>query len=131
MKKIWTIILFLVVGSIMMVGCNTPDNDYPKLDSGSLPETTSVITVEEYRNKVKGALIGQMIGVSYGRPVEFWYKTWIPDFSLPVWRKDMINEGFNQDDIYLALAGIEALGEYGLDVTSRELRFNQQQHAKI
>lgn len=120
MKKLWVIALLLAMVSLIMAGCKETD-DYPKLKSSSLPATTSFITVEEYRNKVKGALVGQMIGVSYGRPVEFRYKKWIPDANLPVWRKEMINEGYNQDDIYLALTGIEALSEYGLDVTSREL----------
>lgn len=121
-KKCMGLIMALLMAATG-AGCAKPESgdDYEKLSSAHIAASSSVIAVETYRDKVKGAYAGQMIGVAYGYPVEFWYKTWIPESSLPRWTPDMINEGYNQDDIYLSVTGVEALDKYGLDVTSRTL----------
>lgn len=123
-KKMIGVLLTLVMAASATAcegGSSNLTDDYERLNSADLAATTSVIGIDDYRDKVKGAYAGQMIGVAYGYPVEFWYKTWIPESSLPRWTPDMINEGYNQDDIYLSVTGVEALDKYGLDVTSRTL----------
>lgn len=95
--------------------------EYEHLSSSDLPATTSVISVERYRDKVKGGLVGTMAGVAYGYPVEFHYKNWIPESSLPNWYDEMIQNAYDQDDVYLSVTAIEALKDLGLDATSREL----------
>ena len=38
-----------------------------------------VLTLDDYRDKMKGAWIGQMVGVSWGQPTEFkWNNEIIP-----------------------------------------------------
>ena len=95
--------------------------EYEHLSSSDLPATTSVISIERYRDKVKGGLVGTMAGVAYGYPVEFHYKNWIPESSLPNWYDEMIQNAYDQDDVYLSVTAIEALKDLGLDATSREL----------
>lgn len=120
--------LMLVSGAGALAACggggenNGGDpGEYEHLSSSDLSSTTSVISLETYRDKVKGGLVGSMAGVAYGYPVEFHYKNWIPESSLPNWYDDMIQNAYDQDDIYLSVTAIEALGELGLDATSREL----------
>ena len=132
MKKIGKTICVALAGTMLAASAVTfasckpeeegpPVDEYESLSSADLPETTSVLSLDTYRDKTKGALVGSMAGVAYGYPVEFWYKTWIPDSSLPKWYDDIIQNAYTQDDIYLSVTAIEALSELGLDVTSREL----------
>lgn len=115
--------LFLTAGALGIVGCGSggTEDGYEKLSSKDLPATTSVISVKDYRDKVKGGIAGAMTGVAYGFPLEFIYKTWTPESQLPVWKENMIRNGYDQDDVYLAVTAIEALDDLGLDVTSRRL----------
>ena len=117
--------VMLVSGAGVLAACGgseePPTGEYEHLSSADLPATTSVISVETYRDKVKGGLVGSMAGVAYGYPVEFHYKNWIPESSLPNWYDTLIQNAYDQDDIYLSVTAIEALEELGLDVTSRAL----------
>lgn len=79
------------------------------------------ISVEEYRDKVAAAWAGKMIGVGWGITTEFRYSHRIvPEESLPKWSPARINEGFNQDDMYLSLFELLLLQRYGLDITARQ-----------
>ena len=115
--------LCLTAGALGIVGCGSggTEDGYEKLSSKDLPATTSVISVKDYRDTVKGCIAGAMTGVAYGFPLEFIYKTWTPESQLPVWKENMIRNGYDQDDVYLAVTAIEALDDLGLDVTSRRL----------
>ena len=96
-------------------------DNYEHISSADLPQTTSVLSVETYRDKVKGAIVGTMAGVGYAYPWEFKSKMWIDESSLPEWTAKTEIEGYNQDDLYLSISAIEALDKLGLDATSKEL----------
>lgn len=99
--------VMLVSGAGVLAACGgseePPTGEYEHLSSADLPATTSVISVETYRDKVKGGLVGSMAGVAYGYPVEFHYKNWIPESSLPNWYDTLIQNAYDQDDIYLSV----------------------------
>lgn len=79
------------------------------------------ISVEEFRDRMEGAWIGQSAGVAFGAPTEFKYiGQLVPDEKLPKWKKGSINNTFEQDDLYVEMTFIDTLSRRGLDVTSRE-----------
>ena len=123
-KILMVLVLSLTTLIITACGSNTTkqgSNTMKNIDSSSLEEGTSYISLEDYRNKAKGGLVGTMVGVSYGTPIEFRSKTWIEESTLHEWYEAMILNAYNQDDVYLSTTAIEALYELGLDVTSKEL----------
>lgn len=81
---------------------------------------TREIAVGDFRDRMEGAWIGQSVGVSYGWPTEFkWIGTLIPDEKMPEWREGMINETFNQDDLYVEMSFMEVLERFGIGVSTR------------
>lgn len=117
--------LMLAGGTGIITACSgagtQETGEYEHISSADLPADTSVISIETYRDKVKGGLVGSMAGVAYGYPVEFHYKNWIPESSLPNWYDNMIQNAYDQDDIYLSVTAIEALKDLGLEADSRQL----------
>ena len=70
------------------------------------------ISVAEYRDKMKGGWIGQIAGVCWGAPTEFRYcNRIIPEDELPVWKPEMINDAFGQDDIYVEMTFLRTMEE--------------------
>ena len=73
-------------------------------------------------DKIKGAQVGQMVGVVYGAPTEFAYKgTLIPDDNIPAIETININDAFAQDDLYVEIPFIDALTKEGLDVSIEKI----------
>ena len=78
------------------------------------------ITVEEFRDRMTGAWLGQSVGVAYGWPTEFKCNgTIIPADKMPVWKPELVNETFSQDDLYVEMTFIDTLLKRDLDVTTR------------
>ena len=94
------------------------------------------------RDKIEGAWLGQMIGVTWGFPTEFYARyIWqlFPDFhqvggnpaniyaryeggpipldELPAWDPSMINGGYTQDDLYVEVPFMEAMRDHGPHVS--------------
>ena len=79
------------------------------------------LPVKVYRSKMKAGWIGQIAGVCWGAPTEFvWIDKIIPVASMPVWKPDMINEAFNQDDLYVEMTFLRTMEEYGINVSIRQ-----------
>ena len=79
------------------------------------------LPVSVYRDKMKAGWIGQIAGVCWGAPTEFkWKDKIIPAADMPVWKPEMINEAFGQDDLYVEMTFLRSLEEYGLDVSIRQ-----------
>jgi len=79
------------------------------------------LPVKEYRDKMKAGWVGQIAGVSWGAPTEFkWKDQIIPADKMPVWKPEMINHAFNQDDLYVEMTFLRTLEEYGLDCSIRQ-----------
>ena len=89
------------------------------LASGAFAERR--LSLDDYRDKMQGGWIGQIAGVCFGAPTEFkWNDKIIPMEALPVWRPEMINNAFNQDDLYVEMTFLRTLEQYGLDVSVRQ-----------
>ena len=121
-----SVMLLTTVGSLTSCGeSNNMSNElkdgYEVLSSADLDESTKFISLETYRDKVKGGLVGSMAGVAYGYPLEFKQKNWIPEANLTVWYDDIIQNAYDQDDIYLSITAIESMIDLGLDANSRDL----------
>jgi hypothetical protein len=91
-----------------------------------LPLTSSggkeyrTLPVSTYIDKMKGGWIGQMAGVGWAAPTEFyWCGEIIPEDKMPTWQPETINQ-FNQDDIYVEMTFLRTLDVYGLDVSIRQ-----------
>ena len=79
------------------------------------------ISAAEYKERMIAGWIGQIAGVVWGAPTEFKFKGVIaPDSALREWVPSMINEGFDQDDLYVEMTFIETLDKYGLKVDIRQ-----------
>jgi len=75
------------------------------------------LPVDVYRDKMKGAWIGQMAGVGWGLPTEFdWIDSAIAEQDVPPWNDEMINQQGN-DDLYVEMTFMGSMDRYGLDVS--------------
>lgn len=85
------------------------------------------IRMDDYRDKVKAAWIGKMAGVGWGITTEFRYShSIVPDSLVYDWSEGMVNEGFNQDDIYLSAFCLGLMDRYGLHVDARRATIERQ-----
>lgn len=79
------------------------------------------LAVEDYRDRVKGGWLGQMVGVVWGAPTEFKFNdVIIPEDKVPKWSSEMINSAFGQDDLYVEMTFLRTLEIYGLDASIRQ-----------
>ena len=70
-----------------------------------------------YFDKLQGAWIGQMVGVSYGAPYEFRATGHIDDGPIRPWHPEYIANALAQDDLYVEMTWLMCLEDHGLDVT--------------
>lgn len=79
------------------------------------------LSLPDYQDRMKGGWVGQMAGVCWGGPTEFkWVDEIIPPGDVPVWRPEMINDAFGQDDLYVEMTFLRTLESRGLGVSRRE-----------
>lgn len=80
------------------------------------------LTLDEYRDKMQGAWIGQMVGVAWGTPTEFrWNDQIIPAEKVPVWASDFpVKMAYGNDDLYVEMTFLKSLEDYGLEVDIRQ-----------
>ncbi len=79
------------------------------------------LPVKVFRDKMKAGWIGQIAGVSWGAPTEFRFlERIIPESDMPVWKPEMINDAFGQDDLYVEMTFLRTMQEHGLDVSLRQ-----------
>jgi len=106
------------------------------------PVAIELVPISEaaLRDKIEGAWLGQMIGVSWGFPTEFYARyIWklfpdihtlngkpkniytayeggpIPLEELPQWRPGMINGAYTQDDLYVEVPFMDAMTDHGVN----------------
>lgn len=104
--KLFNLLLFSSI--LLFTSCNSTDDEYNQL------------AVDEFRDKMKAAWIGQMAGVGWGLPTEFDYTDKIiPAEDVPEWKNEMINQHGN-DDIYVEMTFLGSMDKYGLDVSNRQ-----------
>src|SRR5688572_5437067 len=79
------------------------------------------ISLNELRDKVRGAWAGKMVGVAYGFPTEFRHLgVIIPLDKLPQWKPEMVRDALEQDDLYVQMTYSEVLDAKGLSVTTAD-----------
>jgi hypothetical protein len=79
------------------------------------------LPLTEFRDKMKAGWIGQMAGVTWGAPTEFKFKDRIiPADKVPVWKPTLINDAFEQDDLYVEMTFLRTLEQYGLNASIRQ-----------
>lgn len=78
------------------------------------------LPVKEFRDKMQGAWLGQMIGVGWGAPTEFKVKgEIIPEDKFPPWTPEMVNQ-HNNDDCYVEMTFMRTLELHGFDASIRQ-----------
>jgi hypothetical protein len=81
--------------------------------------------VEVLKDKIKGAWAAQVIGVTFGTPVEFQYNgTMIQDYQEIPWYDGYMKETYEKepgsyDDIYMDLTFVQVLEDEGLDAPAQ------------
>ncbi|HOZ47227.1 MAG TPA: ADP-ribosylglycohydrolase family protein [Candidatus Hydrogenedentes bacterium] len=70
-----------------------------------------------FLDKCRGAWAGQMIGVCYGAPYEFRSNGAPITEELAAWQPEAVKGAIGQDDCYVEMTFLEAIEDYGLDVT--------------
>lgn len=78
------------------------------------------LALDDYLDKMKGGWAGQMIGVAYGGPTEFQACGKIYCDEIRSWNPGLVAEALRQDDLYVELSFLEAIEEYGLDISHEE-----------
>ena len=79
------------------------------------------LSVSDYRDRMKAGWIGQIAGVSWGAPTEFKYRSCtIPEDRMPRWQPGMINDAFDQDDLYVEMTFLRTMEQYGLNCSIRQ-----------
>ncbi|MDO4574937.1 MAG: ADP-ribosylglycohydrolase family protein [Planctomycetia bacterium] len=105
--KRWLTSMLLVV--LFAAICPASETEFRKL------------SVKDYRDKMKAGWVGQIVGVSWGGPTEFkWKDAIIPEDKMPVWKPEMINHAFAQDDLYVEMTFLRTLEQYGIDAPIRQ-----------
>ncbi len=91
----------------------------------STPETFT-ITKNDLQDKIKGAWAAQTIGVTFGSPVEFKYKSeMIPDSIVLEWNAGIMKDIYENipgvyDDIYMDLTFVQVFEDEGLDAPAEK-----------
>ncbi|NQV14701.1 ADP-ribosylglycohydrolase family protein [bacterium] len=85
------------------------------------PSDTFTLSKDKLKDKIKGAWAAQTIGVTFGSPVEFKYKsTMIPDSVKLEWNAGILENIYENipgvyDDIYMDLTFVQVFEDQGLD----------------
>lgn len=89
---------------------------------GACAAAERVLTLETYRDRMKGGWIGQMVGVAWGTPTEFrWNDAVIPADKVPVWTSDFpVRMAYDNDDLYVEMTFLRTLEVHGLDASIRQ-----------
>ena len=99
----------IFITAVILVSCTDNKVQYRRL------------SLKEYRDRMKAGWVGQIAGVCWGAPTEFrWANKIIPTEDMPVWKPEMINEAFDQDDLYVEMTFLRTLEEYGIDASIRQ-----------
>ena len=79
------------------------------------------ISVAEYRDKMMGGWLGQMVGVSWGDSTEFGSRGVIlREDKTPKWKEGSANRAFGQDDLYVEMTFLRSMEEHGFDVSQKQ-----------
>lgn len=106
--------------AIALIPIIAPCAQQPAKKMASVPSTV-MMSKEKLVDKIKGGWAGQTIGVSYGGPTEFRYRSaMIQDYVPITWNDGCIKGFFDHfpslfDDIYMDLTFVEVYDRLGMD----------------
>jgi hypothetical protein len=106
-------ILLCMTALVCICGCAT------------VPPGQVTMPVDVLKDKIKGAWAAQVIGVTFGTPVEFQYNgTMIQDYQEIPWYDGYMKETYEKDpgsydDIYMDLTFVQVLEDKGLDAPAQ------------
>ena len=104
MKRLILFLIFLAITASTSVNSEAEDN-------------FRVLSLDEYKDRMAAAWLGQMAGVGWGAPTEFRFNgRIIPKAEFPEWKPETINQ-FQQDDLYVEMTFLKTLEDYGWDVS--------------
>jgi hypothetical protein len=115
---IFSVLMFL--SAIMFVSCEQKAENV-------VEKTSTTLSHEALKNKIKGGWAGQTIGVVYGAPVEFKYQgSIIDEYQVIPWHDNYVKYWWDKkpglfDDIYTDLNFVNVFEQYGLDVSSETI----------
>ncbi|MGD8238883.1 MAG: ADP-ribosylglycohydrolase family protein [Armatimonadota bacterium] len=106
--------LVLTAGLALLV----PGTVRPPADAASDAERR--ISLEEYRRRMEGGWVGQIVGVGWALPTEFKYPSRIvPADEVPPWKPERIDQHFN-DDLFLNLRMLQLVEAAGPEAGPRQ-----------
>lgn len=90
-------------------------------DTAACADAVRTLSLDDYRDKMKAAWVGQMVGVSWGQPTEFkWNDAVIPADKVPEWTSDFpLRMAYGNDDLYVEMTFLKTLEGHGLDASIR------------
>lgn len=123
------ILCFIVVLLLILSSCTQSIDDSSTTDgTSSSPNETSNSTItftlseDEIYDKILGSWVGQAAGVVWGATTEFQYqRAMIPDDKVPVIESLNLNDVSYQDDLYVELPFLDAMKEYGVNCSLKQL----------
>ncbi|MBE6672153.1 MAG: hypothetical protein E7599_01335 [Ruminococcaceae bacterium] len=106
-------------GSDAPEGSETPEGS-EKPEGSQKPDVPAkskvTLTEAEMKDKITGGWIGQMVGVAWAASTEFTHAgKLIPETGMPIWKPEMINDAFGQDDLYVEIPFLDAMKDHGVD----------------
>ncbi len=114
MKRLWFILPVLL---LIVTGCQ---EGYKKESMGKTPVKTT-LTRQVLQDKIKGGWAGQVIGCTFGGPVEFWFQgTMIQDYQPLFWDENTCKWWYENapglyDDVYMDLTFVDVMEKEGFD----------------
>jgi hypothetical protein len=116
-------VLTTVISIVLVLSCSCSSNT-GKTGNKKIPETIKM-TKAELLNKIKGGWAGQVIGVTYGGPTEFRYRSkMVPDSVVLKWSNESAKWWYDNspglyDDIYMDLTFVDVFDKEGIDAPAK------------
>lgn len=83
---------------------------------------TRTLSLDTYRDKMRAAWLGKMVGVSVGILREFWHRGEIaPEKDVPSWDPALLSLASVEDDIYIPFVLLQELAKNGMDLSGRDM----------
>lgn len=76
------------------------------------------IALADLRDKIEGGWAGQMIGMGFGRPLQWKFRGTIIEGDLPAWSPQKAGVSLNEDGLYVDMTLAKVLDEKGLAATA-------------
>ncbi|HBL84582.1 MAG: hypothetical protein A2Y17_05985 [Clostridiales bacterium GWF2_38_85] len=119
----------LLLVTLVLVSCSgngttseADDSSATQSTASEAEKSTFAISEDDLYDKLLGSWVGQMAGVVWGAPIEFFYQgVTVPDDKVLDISSLNLNDAFGQDDIYVEIPFIDAMKKNGVDCSIKIL----------